>query len=283
MVLKEFPPGIATRGTVRVYRVVHFAAASAGGAVKVYPPAPEQCLQLFLREPEVAEYPDGRRHRWNCVIAGAHDLTVRRHVPAPFLMIQAVFEPGALLRLTGIPGSELRNAYVDAESVLGGTVERLRQRLGDATSYAAMIAVIDQFIATLAARGLAAPRLQPVLQRIRDQGRMSIEAAAAHCALSLRQFERLCRQQTGLAPRELTSLARFDRAFHIKMHRPDLDWLSIAVACGYYDYQHMAREFRLYSGLTPARLLDTQRSSPEHQLGVRHEFDLSYGAALSAH
>ena len=74
------------------------------------------------------------------------------------------------------------------------------------------------------------------------------------------------------------SLTRFDKAFHAKLHRPDLDWLTIAIACGYYDYQHMARDFRLFAGLTPPRLLETQRSSPEHLLGVRHEFNLSYGA-----
>ena len=32
----------------------------------------------------------------------------------------------------------------------------------------------------------------------------------------------------------------------------------MAVACGYYDYQHMARDFRHFTGLTPPALLDTQ-------------------------
>ena len=147
MVLKEFPPGAATRGTVRVYRVVHFMQAGATPpAVKVYPAVPEQCLQLFVHEPETVEYPDGRRVRWNSVLAGAHDFTVRRIVPPRFLMIQAVFEPGALYRLTGIPGSELQNAYLDAESVLGSSVTQLRDTLRETASYAGMVALVDTFV-----------------------------------------------------------------------------------------------------------------------------------------
>jgi hypothetical protein len=41
----------------------------------------------------------------------------------------------------------------------------------------------------------------------------------------------------------------------------------------------MTRDFRLYAGHTPPRLLETQRTSPEHLLGVPHEFELSYGRA----
>lgn len=278
MILKEYPAGPATRGTIRVYRIVHFTGPLARPAVKVYPSTAEQSLQLFVHEPEVAEYPDGRRLSWSSAIVGAHDVTVRRHVPSPFLMVQAVFEPGALFRLTGIPGQELRNSYVDASAVWGsGALTYLRQEIGDANSYAKMIATTEAFIAALPERS-SLRRIQRQLQQLRDRACFSIDQAAAQSSLSLRQFERTCQLYTGVAPRELASLARFDRAFHVKLHRPGLDWLSIAVDCGYYDYQHMAREFRLFSGLTPPRLIETQHSSPEHRLGVPHQFNLSYGS-----
>jgi methylphosphotriester-DNA--protein-cysteine methyltransferase len=279
MILKEFSPGTATRDTVRVYRVIHFAAANRASAVKVYPPMPEQCLQLFVHEPETVEYPDGRRLQWRCVLAGAHDITVRRIVPARFLMIQAVFEPGALYRLTGIPGTELQNAYLDAEAVFGTAVRRLRESLEEEPSYVRMIARVDDYIANLVAQRKAVHPVEPLLRWLRDGPGASVDQVAAQCSLSVRQFERSCLQRTGMGPRELASLARFDRAFHAKLQRPGLDWLSIAIASGYYDYQHMARDFRLFAGLTPPRLLDTQRSSPEHLLGIKHEFDLTYPAS----
>jgi AraC-like DNA-binding protein len=281
MVLKEFSPGPATRGTIRAYRVVHFMRGPASlPAVKVYPATPEQSLQLFVHDREIVEYPDGRRVQWNCVLAGAHDITVRRIVPPRFLMIQAVFQPGALCRLTGVAGLELLNTHVDAESVWGTSVRDLREALGEARNYSAMITLVDDFIAARETGRGRAHRVEPVLRRLRDRPGTVIEEAARQCSLSLRQLERSCMQHTGMAPRELASVARFDRAFHTKLQRPDLDWLSIAIACGYYDYQHMVRDFRLYAGHTPPRLLETQRTSPEHLLGVPHEFDLTYGRAV---
>jgi AraC-like DNA-binding protein len=283
MVLREYAPGPGARGTIRVYRIVHFETAdSCQPAVKVYPPTPEQSVQLFLRDRELVVYPGGRRAQWNCALVGAHDVTVQRIVPPRFLMVQAVFEPGALYRLVGVAGDELRNLYLDAEGVLGSAVRRLRDAMGDAKSYAGMISRVDEFFRDLETARPAVHSIEARLRWLRDDPAASIDHAASQCSLSLRQFERACRQHTGLGPKELASLARFDRAFHAKLQRPGLDWLSIAIACGYYDYQHMARDFRSFTGQTPPRLLDTQRTSPEQQLGVRQEFDLSYGDLLPA-
>lgn len=277
MLLKEFPPSPATRPLVRVYRVVHFARSTAtAGAVKVYTPTPEHCLQFFAREPESAEYPDGRRRRWPSVITGAHDITVRRIVPADFLMVQVAFQPGGLHRLTGMPAGELLNQYVDAEAVLGPGVARVTEALRNADGYDTMIGLVDAFVSGLALSRQSSRDLDAALRVLRDDPSVSVERVAASCGISLRQLERACHERTGLGPKSLARLSRFDRAFHGKLQRPDLDWLSVAVACGYYDYQHMARDFRHFTGLSPTRLLETQATSPERILGVRHGFDLTY-------
>lgn len=281
MILKEYPASPVTRDLVRAYRVVHFTLdTTQARAVKVYTPTAEHCLQLFAREPEAAEYPDGRRWRWDSVITGAHDVTVRRIVPADFLMVQVVFQPSALYRLTGLRAGDLHNRYVDAEAVLGPKVQRVTEALQGAETYGAMIGIADAFIAALAARRRPPRDIDAALRRLRDDPSISVERLAAACALSLRQMERTCRERTGLGPKAFARLSRFDRAFHGKLQRPALDWLSIAVACGYYDYQHMARDFRHFTGLSPSRLLQTQSTSPEEILGVRHEFDLSYSVPV---
>lgn len=277
MILKEYSASPGTRDLVRAYRVVHFTLdAMQMPAVKVYTPTAEHCLQLFAREPEAAEYPDGRRWQWDSVITGAHNVTVRRIVPADFLMVQVVFQPSALHRLTGLPAGDLHNRYVDAEAVLGPKVKRVTHALRNAETYGAMIGLVDAFIAELATRRRPPRDIDAALRLLRDDPTAGVERLAAACALSVRQMERSCRERTGLGPKAFARLSRFDRAFHGKLQRPSLDWLSIAVACRYYDYQHMARDFRHFTGLSPRRLLQTQSTSPEEILGVRHEFDLSY-------
>ncbi len=281
MILKEYPATSATRDVVRVYRVVHFTLeATQTRAVKVYTPTPEHCLQLFVREPEFVEYPDGHRWQWDSVLTGAHDITVRRMVPADFLMIQVVFQPSALHRMTGLPAGDLHNRYVDAEAVLGRKVRRITDAIQGAETYGEMIGIMDGFIAGLAAVRKPPRDIDAALRLLRDDPTVGVDRLAASCGLSLRQMERSCRERTGLGPKAFARLSRFDRAFHGKLQRPGLDWLSIAVACGYFDYQHMARDFRQFTGLSPSRLLETQSTSPEKILGVRHEFDLSYSVPI---
>jgi AraC-like DNA-binding protein len=282
VILKEYPASPATRDLVRAYRVVHFSLeAKHAPAVKVYPPTPEHCLQFFGRGRETVEYPDGRRlQSFDSVITGAHDITVRRIVPADVLLLQVAFQPSALHRIAGLPAGDLHNRYIDAEAVFGPTVKRVTDSIQGAETYGEMIATTDAFIAGLAALRRAPRDIDPALRLLRDDPSVGVERLAASCSLSLRQMERSCRDRTGLGPKAFARLHRFDRAFHGKLQRPELDWLSIAVACGYYDYQHMARDFREFTGLSPSRLLETQSTSPEEILGVRHEFDLSYSVPI---
>jgi hypothetical protein len=175
MILKEFPASPATRHLVRGYRVVHFTlGATRARAVKVYTPTAEQCLQLFGREQESVEYPDGRRLQWASVITGAHDITVRRIVPADFLMVQVVFQPSGLHRLAGLPGGELHNQYVDAEAVFGADVKQATAAIQDARTYGDMIRIADRSAFGVTPEMLQSPpqgvadmlrAFRPVLQR----------------------------------------------------------------------------------------------------------------------
>jgi transcriptional regulator GlxA family with amidase domain len=58
-----------------------------------------------------------------------------------------------------------------------------------------------------------------------------------------------------MGPKLYGRSVRFDRAFRLKERQPGLDWLDVALACGYYDYRHLVRDFREFSGVTSPALL----------------------------
>ena len=276
MILKEFPSSSATKGVVRVYRIAHFILAGIETSpVKVYTPRPEHCLHFFVHERETAEYPDGRRLQSGCALTGLHDVTVRRFVPRDFLMLQVVFEPTALHRLTRIHAAALRNQYIDATSVWGSEVLRINEQLCEARSYAHMVGIVDGFVARLVARSRAVRKFDLALQVLRDNPGVSIDWLAHRTSLSMRQFERRCRQQIGMGPKEFLRLGRFDRAFYTKLSHPGRDWLTIAVDCGYTDYQHMVKDFKDFTSQTPPKAFEAQSTSPERLLGVTQEFDVT--------
>ena len=49
-------------------------------------------------------------------------------------------------------------------------------------------------------------------------------------------------------------IVRFSTAFNLKDDCPGRDWLSTAVAYGYYDYQHLAKDCRALTGCLPPAL-----------------------------
>lgn len=85
-----------------------------------------------------------------------------------------------------------------------------------------------------------------------------------HC-LSLRQYERKFVERMGVSPRYFSKVTRFENAFRMKNKEPHLDWLSIAIRCGYHDYQHLVKSYKEFTNQTPTHfhLLDT----PERKFG----------------
>jgi hypothetical protein len=54
----------------------------------------------------------------------------------------------------------------------------------------------------------------------------------------------------------------------MKNAHPGLDWLSIALACCYYDYQHLVRDYKEFTNLTPQSLFELERKVPERKFAV---------------
>lgn len=91
----------------------------------------------------------------------------------------------------------------------------------------------------------------------------------------MRQFERHCRERTGMSPKTFARIARFDRAYYTKLKYPNRDWLTIAIDCGYFDYQHMVKDFKVFTGQTPPEAMALQSTAPESLLGVIREFGVT--------
>jgi AraC-like DNA-binding protein len=75
-------------------------------------------------------------------------------------------------------------------------------------------------------------------------------AAAAHA--TVRTLERRFRQASGHTVKDVSNLMRFEQVRNALFHRPHDSIAGLAHALGYVDQSHLTREFRRYSGTTPA-------------------------------
>ncbi len=83
----------------------------------------------------------------------------------------------------------------------------------------------------------------------------TIEEITRATGLSPRRFIQLFREQAGLTPKVFCRVRRFQRAISTVHRQKRVDWIDVALACGYYDQPHFIHDFREFSGMTPSAYL----------------------------
>lgn len=68
---------------------------------------------------------------------------------------------------------------------------------------------------------------------------------------SQRQFERKTAELTGLSPKKLSKVARFNQVRLKIFFNPEIDLHDCMTEFGYYDYAHFSKDFKESMGLTP--------------------------------
>jgi AraC-like DNA-binding protein len=272
-------PCPALREHVRLLQIVgcEFPSSMTVLPSKAYWPRAENCLSFFPRDLEKIEYGfDGNplkspRSR----IYGQHSIATTRHVGRDFMVFQVVFQPGALFRLTGIPSYELANTIVDAEAVFATDIRLVSERLSNCRHYTEMIPIVEDFLLLLVARR-PAHRIKngqmPIDKvsrfMIQNPTNVSLDWLANQACLSQRQFYRQFVEREGVSPKLYARIARFENVMKFKNAQPHLDWLRIALENGYYDYQHLVRDFKEFTHLTPTEFSEADGKSPERVFGV---------------
>ena len=278
MLLKDFLPKPENRELVRLYRIIHLVFdKNASPSIKAYPPRPEHVLSFFPRETEKVEYPGKIFSNGRCILTGQHNTVFNRTVTNDFLCLQVVFQPTGFFLLTGIPASEFCNEYLDAELFFSSEVRYVNEQLFHAPTYEAMLTIADSFVDQMKKGSIRSGSAIDTLSKyiLSHEGNISLDWLAKESSLSIKQFERNFSQRTGITPKIFCRITRFDKAFRLKNEYPEMDWLSIALACGYYDYQHLAKDYKDFTHLTPPEFHALENKAPERKFGLREGLESS--------
>lgn len=239
---------------------------------KYHAPRPEHCLTFYVRDAQkysligddkIITYP-------KAIINGLHNIPIYRHGNYDFWAIKVVLQPYALFRLVGMPQNELNNTYIDAQSVWSKDIRLVNERLNSSNCLTEMLTIIEQFLENLIKNQRkdfhpVDTVSQLILQK---ENRLSIDDCAKQSFLSTRQFIRKFEERTGASAKMFYRIAHFDRAYRLKNQKPNLDWLSVAMDCDYYDYQHLAKDYKEFTLLTPSHFFEKDRKAPERSFGL---------------
>jgi AraC-like DNA-binding protein len=241
---------------------------------KAYPPKPEHVLHFFPRGHWAVEKTNGKKEDQSPItFKGQQTFMTKQYNTEDFLNFQIVFQPTAFYRLTGIPAHELTNQFIEAESIFSTSIRFTLEQLQLAKSYDELIAIGEAFVRTLISHTRKdVHALDSVaLYMLQSNGKLSLDFLAQEACLSTKQFKRKFYERTGINPKTYARIIRFIKAFNIKNRYPHRDWLQIAIDGGFYDYQHLVKEYKDFTGFTPAEFHALEANSPESVLGLTKE------------
>ena len=274
MISQDYLPSEPLRDYIAVYRLRHFVVHQQQQLqFKPFPPRPEQCLIFYPRGFEVTNYTRQNItvHRPRSVISGQFTQRINRYVSYPeFLMIEVDLKPGVLHRLTGIPCKQLANQDVDAEALFSSEMARVNARLNSTEVYTEMIAIIEQFFLGLIQKERkSALHVDWALNLFAYNAHFySVDELAKKSYLSARQLERKVDERIGIGPKTFLRICRFYQSYRLHLKHPNWDWLRIAMACGYNDYQHLVKDYKEFANSTPIQFFAEERKAPGRVLGL---------------
>ncbi|WP_329126803.1 helix-turn-helix domain-containing protein [Streptomyces sp. NBC_01465] len=185
--------------------------------------------------------------------------------PSYVRLVGVHFKPWGMSPFLGIPAAELRNRWVPVDAVWQRSGDRMRNRVGDVTSAAETLRVLEEELrsrlAQAPARGL--DLVQHTGLRLETaHGTVPVGSLAEAAGVSGNHLADMFKQHVGVTPKRMARIYRFARLIvSVDALRP-VDWSRLAQAAGYFDHAHFSREFKDFTGHTPTDYLDLRRRFP---------------------
>ena len=172
-------------------------------------------------------------------------------------MITVVFQPYAVRPLLHIPGYLFHGQNISTDAVEDVELSDLAKRVTDTFDNIACIRLIEQFfirrLYSFAEYNMR--RMSAVFHEIDLQPQISISQMSEVACLSSKQFGRIFADYVGTTPKEMVRIVRMQRALSVLQQNMAAPFVQVAYECGFSDQSHMIKEFKLFSGYTPAEYL----------------------------
>ncbi|HUG82979.1 MAG TPA: helix-turn-helix domain-containing protein [Euzebya sp.] len=168
--------------------------------------------------------------------------------------IQLALTPAGARVLLGLPAAALAEEVVGLHAIWGRRAAELADRVGSAGTWEGRFAALSTFLLQVLGDRIAL--LPPEVDAawnllVGSCGQVKVADVAREVGWSRRHLASRFHDELGVSPKAISSVARFDRARHLVLARPDLTLAHVAAECGYADQAHFNREWRRMAGTSP--------------------------------
>lgn len=163
------------------------------------------------------------------------------------------FKPEGIQQLFGIPASELKEKYEDTSLVLGQEFRSFCDQIKEVSSFLKMVELAEKYLMQRAEKNqVKSNYINFAAELIRNsKGKIKIEDLADQACISIRQLERVFKQQIGQSPKQYQRISRIHAIHSLLEIHQQMNFAELAYHSGYTDQAHFIRDFINITGEKP--------------------------------
>ncbi len=180
--------------------------------------------------------------------------------PADFCMIGLRFTLFGFHQLFKIPAGHFTDNNFSAEDVWGMEIRVLYERLQEKKNCREMFDTLnDWIIGRLSGASFSEIAVWHRMEKLLSSPQASVsDLLNSHMGYSHKHSIQLIKDQSGLAPKEIQKIVRFDRTVKAISQSRVENWADFACSSGYADQSHFIRDFKTFTGYTPGEYLNVR-------------------------
>lgn len=259
----EFAPSPALAPFIRSYTYREFDT-NGSDIIKPWHASHEANISFFFKDVPVklTDTTTGKilKRGKNCDVVGMStryngDMTFN----GKYSFLQILFQPHGFYTLFNAAPLGIADKIVWSGDIFNSEINLLHEQLYEAKSVAAMAELANNWLLQY----LNKKRRVDYKDRItvtanlitKNAGLINLDILAHYACMSMRNFERIFINETGMSPKQLCCISRFNNALELKLNNPSVKWTSIAHQSGYFDQMHLVKDFKRFCGEAPASLI----------------------------
>ncbi|OAB38416.1 helix-turn-helix domain-containing protein [Paenibacillus glacialis] len=176
------------------------------------------------------------------------------------------FRPGGINPFLKMPVNELHNNNVSLDTLWGTRAHDLHEKILLSKTVDDKFRTLEESLMKLASRPLIRhPAVSFALNEFQSlSDKRPLSDVIGQIGLSQRRFIQIFKEEVGLTPKLFCRLRRFQEVLNRIDHTKIVNWLDVAIACGYYDQMHFIKDFQAFSSLNPTDYFSRQGKHHNH-------------------
>ena len=170
------------------------------------------------------------------------------------------FKPGGAHALLGLPAVDLVDGMFDLTQCASARLQEGLARVLSASTADDRMKLLERALATELRENPSAHIVvaRAVRAITEHRGQIDLVTLESKLGVSSRHLERCFKECVGISPKAWSRVIRF-RSLLGALAQPTVDWSALAQHHGYFDQSHLTRDFKQFSGMTPAAYVAGQR------------------------